>query len=227
MKEYYVNVSYALKTYDRQSYKEQLEKLYNTVIDLKKLNEPRRKFKFSRRDEDFGVQTDLVAEEVLLKDNSHNNIAGIENKTKETIVVPQTGENIGSYKIVDCSNTTVDLLQKTEILFLKNLSNCTVRAALTKSTVFVDKCNDCVLEINCHQLRIHNSLNSTFRIFVTSKAIIEDCNGIIFSPYSFSYDGKDQDEVEFERDGKQNLWREIQDFNWLKENQESPHFKLI
>lgn len=113
MKEYYVNVSYALKTYDRQSYKEQLEKLYNTVIDLKKLNEPRRKFKFSRRDEDFGVQTDLIAEEVLLKDNSHNNIAGLENKTKEVIVVPQTDENIGSYKIVDCSNTTVDLLQKT------------------------------------------------------------------------------------------------------------------
>ena len=35
-KEYYVNVSYALKTYDRQSYKEALDKMYNTIIDLKK-----------------------------------------------------------------------------------------------------------------------------------------------------------------------------------------------
>lgn len=31
----------------------------------------------------------------------------------------------------------------------------------------------------------------------------------------------------FERKGKENLWREIQDFNWLKENIKSPHYDLI
>lgn len=61
-KEYYVNVSYALKTYDRQGYKESLDKMYNTIIDLKKKHEPRRKFKFSRRDGDFGVKSNEEAE---------------------------------------------------------------------------------------------------------------------------------------------------------------------
>eukprot|EP00919_Chromeraceae_sp_WS-2016_P011904 GHVR01027834.1.p1 GENE.GHVR01027834.1~~GHVR01027834.1.p1 ORF type:complete len:106 (+),score=7.45 GHVR01027834.1:1278-1595(+) len=56
LKEYYVNVSYALKTFDRQFYKESLEKMYHNIIDLKKKLEPRKKFKFSRRDEDFGVK---------------------------------------------------------------------------------------------------------------------------------------------------------------------------
>ena len=55
-------MSYALKTYDRQSYKESLDKLYNTMIDLKKRFEPRKKFKFSRRDGDFGVKLKEVKE---------------------------------------------------------------------------------------------------------------------------------------------------------------------
>jgi len=66
----------------------------------------------------------------------------------------------------------VDLLQKTEILFLKHLKNCIIRAAITKSTVFVDNCTDCKFELNCHQLRIHNTYKSRFGIFASSKPII-------------------------------------------------------
>lgn len=56
IKDYYVAVSYVLKTYDRQFYKETLEKIHTTMIELRKKREPKRKFKFSRRNEDFGVQ---------------------------------------------------------------------------------------------------------------------------------------------------------------------------
>lgn len=87
-------------------------------------------------------------------------------------------------------------------MFLKKLKNCTVRAALTKSTVFVDQCEGCVLEINCHQLRIHNTFKTSFRIFVTSKAIIEDCNEVTFTPYQFKYENLEKDEEELERKGK-------------------------
>ena len=69
-----------------------------------------------------------------------------------------------------------------------------MKAALTKSTVFVDQCNDSTLEINCHQLRIHNTYATTFKLFVTSKAIIEDCKGVVFTPYKYDYEGKTKDE---------------------------------
>lgn len=48
-------------TYDRQFYKEILEKLYNSMIELKKKFEPRKRFKFSRREEDFGVKLEEKA----------------------------------------------------------------------------------------------------------------------------------------------------------------------
>ena len=76
-KEYYVTMCYALKTYDRQSYKEQLDKIYNNIIDLKKKCEPRKKFKFSRRAEDFGVKADIIDEEHIVKEPQYTNIPGV------------------------------------------------------------------------------------------------------------------------------------------------------
>ena len=120
----------------------------------------------------------------------------------------------------------MELLQKTEILFLKNLKNCTIRAAVTKSTVFVDNCSNCHFQLNSHQLRIHNTYHSKFAILATSKPIIEDCSEVTFAPYSYDYADRQRHEEEEQRRDKPNLWREIQDFNWLKENEASPHFKL-
>lgn len=56
LKQYYLEINYVLMTYDRQIYKEILERLNNLMIDYKKQYEPRKKFKFSRRAEDFGVK---------------------------------------------------------------------------------------------------------------------------------------------------------------------------
>lgn len=36
--------------------------MYNTIIELKKKYEPRKKFQFSRRAEDFGVKADDTKE---------------------------------------------------------------------------------------------------------------------------------------------------------------------
>lgn len=57
LKKYYLEVNYAMNTFDRQNYKESLEKLLVNITEVKKKLEPRKKFKFSRRDEDFGVAT--------------------------------------------------------------------------------------------------------------------------------------------------------------------------
>ena len=50
MKNYYLEINYVLTSYDRQFYKEALEKINNTILDLKRKYQPKKKFKFSRRD---------------------------------------------------------------------------------------------------------------------------------------------------------------------------------
>ena len=56
MKAYYLDINYVLTTYDRQYYKEALDKINTNILDLKRKYQPKKKFKFSRRDEDFGVK---------------------------------------------------------------------------------------------------------------------------------------------------------------------------
>jgi tubulin-specific chaperone C len=144
------------------------------------------------------------------------NIAGIDGKSSEKITITSECPAGGSYRILNCQDSEITLLEKTEILFLKNLTNCKISCAVTKSTVFVDQCRGCTFDLNCHQLRIHNTFETRFNILVTSKAIIEDCKNVQFAQYQFEYPDRKRHEVEEERDGKPNLWRDIQDFNWLK-----------
>lgn len=62
MKNYFVEINYVLTTYDRQFYKEMLEKINNNFLEMKRKYEPKKKFKFSRRDEDFGVKEVILVE---------------------------------------------------------------------------------------------------------------------------------------------------------------------
>jgi hypothetical protein len=49
MKNYYLEINYVLTSYDRQFYKELLEKLNGIIFELRKKAEPKKKFKFKRR----------------------------------------------------------------------------------------------------------------------------------------------------------------------------------
>lgn len=112
LKGYYLEVNYALKTYDRQAYKETMDKLYNTMTDLKKKYEPRKKFKFSRRDEDFGVKETEITTDNRITEKKETNIPGIAHQKNQEIVIDDL-TTITSYKVVECENVKVDILNKT------------------------------------------------------------------------------------------------------------------
>lgn len=140
------------------------------------------------------------------KEGYENTIPGLNNLTDSTHIL-ESADLKKPFKITNCKGLTVELRGFTDILFLKNLQNCTVKAGPTKSTVFVDHCVDCTFEIACHQLRIHNTTGTKFGVFTTSKAIIEDTTAVQFHPYSFEYPTKVEDWNLCSLEGKENLWR--------------------
>ena len=74
--------------------------MYNTITDLKKKFEPRKKFKFSRRDGDFGVKATEDVYEVKATQNYEANVPGISSKNNEKILIKEASTTVGSYKIV-------------------------------------------------------------------------------------------------------------------------------
>lgn len=88
------------------------------------------------------------------------------------------------------------------------------------------------------QLRIHASTQCDFYVAVRSKPIIEQCSQVRFAPYSFNFPSKGEhwevrdfldklttQNMKF-KDEHQNLWSQVEDFDWLKSTQ-SPNWTII
>jgi hypothetical protein len=110
MKAYYLEINYVLTSYDRQYYKEALEKINENIFELRKKAEPKKKFKFSRRDGDFGVKEQAQAEEAKKEERKETTIPGVEGRHSEKIIITKECPEGGSFKIVSCDNIEVDLL---------------------------------------------------------------------------------------------------------------------
>jgi len=66
LKEYYVNASYSLATFDKQFYREQLEKLEKSMQEFREKNQPRKKFAFSKKT-NFEKKQKLPSRRIPLK----------------------------------------------------------------------------------------------------------------------------------------------------------------
>jgi len=152
-------------------------------------------------------------------------INGINNKENETITLNQNDLD-ASFKLNNLKNCTIYLNGKLKALFMNTLTNCKIFVGIVEGATFFDKIENCEFHVIAHQIRIHNTRNSKFFLFVTSKPIIEHSTGLSFSKYAHSYADLDKIFKESEFDGKENLYYDVQDFNWLKQ-EKSPNFTVL
>ncbi|XP_074093081.1 tubulin-specific chaperone C [Macrotis lagotis] len=125
------------------------------------------------------------------------------------------------------SGCTVRLYGNPNTLRLTKARGCTVLCGPVSTSVFLDDCVDCVLAVACQQLRTHRTRDTRIFLQVTSRAIVEDCSGVRFAPYSWSYPGIDQDFAGSGLDRSKNNWRDVDDFNWLARGVASPNWSIL
>ncbi|MEE6474036.1 hypothetical protein FKM82_010257 [Ascaphus truei] len=124
----------------------------------------------------------------------------------------------------DC---TITLRGSPATLHLRGLRDCRLLCGPVSSSVLVDGCSGCVFAFPCQQLRAHSSSDTRFYLHVTSRAIIEDCRGLSFAPFSWSYEGIGQDYEASGLDRDRNNWSTVDDFNWLARGAVSPNWSVI
>ncbi|CAH1098663.1 unnamed protein product [Psylliodes chrysocephalus] len=111
-------------------------------------------------------------------------------------------------------------------LHLNQLKNCKVFTGPVTTSIFAEHCENCTLVIACQQLRLHNSKRTDIYLFVTSRAIMEDCTEISLAPYNWIYEGITSDFESASFDTAVNNWTSIDDFDWLNQKH-SPNWKEI
>uniref|UniRef100_A0A182R1C5 C-CAP/cofactor C-like domain-containing protein n=1 Tax=Anopheles farauti TaxID=69004 RepID=A0A182R1C5_9DIPT len=107
------------------------------------------------------------------------------------------------------------------------LDNCVVMCGPTARSIFLDDCTNCKFVVACQQLRCHRSRECDLYLNVTSRAIIEDCNGIRVARYNYQYDNIDEDFRQSGLDLSCNNWQSLDDFNWLSTDKPSPNWSLL
>jgi len=110
---------------------------------------------------------------------------------------------------------------------ITSVQDCTILCGPTSGSVFVDDCQNTVIVVACHQLRVHRTSDTNFYLHVTSRAIIEDCMTVQFAPYNWKYTHLDEDFHNAGLDRERNNWSAVDDFNWLAADKQSPNWSVM
>ncbi|XP_067225647.1 tubulin-specific chaperone C [Chanodichthys erythropterus] len=125
------------------------------------------------------------------------------------------------------TNCKVRLYGCPSTLHIKNVRSCEILCGPVSSSVFVDQCADSTLVLSCQQLRTHNTTATQIYVHVTSRAIIEDCHGVRFAPFTWTYPGIQDHYKVAGLDPDRNNWTDVDDFNWLAAGTPSPNWTVI
>ncbi|KAM5262885.1 tubulin-specific chaperone C [Ctenodactylus gundi] len=129
--------------------------------------------------------------------------------------------------LTDLTNCTVRLYGNPNTLRVAKARGCKVLCGPVSTSVFLEDCTDCVLAVACQQLRVHTTTDTRIFLQVTSRAIVEDCRGIQFAPYTWSYQDIDQHFESSGLDRSRNNWNDVDDFNWLARDVASPNWSIL
>ncbi|XP_022061997.2 tubulin-specific chaperone C [Acanthochromis polyacanthus] len=228
-----------LTQYELRQAQAALQKLQTSLTETREEALPKKKFAFRARTK--------AAEKVSAAGTPPPDAAGTPPPADPDVtVVDGTSEQCGFSNVKDelltktaeeiqkqdvllthLSNCKVRLMGSPSTLHLKNIDGCEILCGPVSSSVFIDQCRNSTLAFPCQQLRTHNTIDTQVYLHVTSRAIIEDCRGLSFAPFSWSYPTLEEDFAVSGLDRQQNNWREVDDFNWLAAGTPSPNWTVL
>lgn len=226
-----------LTQYDIRQAQAALQKLQTSLTEAREQALPKKKFAFRSRtkatDKAPAQAADTPAPDAVDSGSTKAEGAasfehcGISNMNNEFLT--KTAEEIQKRDVLltHLTNCKVRLFGSPTTLHLKHIDSCEILCGPVTTSVFVDHCSNSTLAIPCQQLRTHNTTNTQVYLHVTSRAIIEDCNGVSFAPFSWSYPTMEEDFALSGLDRDRNNWNQVDDFNWLAAGTPSPNWTVI
>ena len=166
-------------------------------------------------------ETSSTAMSNKLDELARNHTCTIKDCVNETIIKHADELQNADVGIMNAKNCIIKLYGKPSVVHINNIEDTVILCGPLSGTAFINKCKNSKLNLSCHQLRIHESINTDFYINVASRTIIENCSQVRFAPYAWNYKSMEKQE-----DIGDN-WKMIDDFNWLVQNQKSPNWTFI
>jgi hypothetical protein len=183
---------------------------------------PRKKFAFSRR---TAAKQQEKSEIVQSKEISLV-LEGIQDQeNQEFRKFDEELFQYNCYQLKNLRNCSVLLLGRLKAVHILALDNCQVFIGAVAGAAHITDCKNCQIYVASHQIRIHQSIDTDFYIFAATNPIVESVSRVRFAPFLLKYAGNEQ-HLEHCGLNSRNLWDQVQDFKWLKQ-EKSPNWEVI
>ncbi|KAM9837904.1 tubulin-specific chaperone C [Aulostomus maculatus] len=227
-----------LTKYDLSQAQAALQKLQTSIAEIREEALPKKKFAFRARTKAADKVSAPAVSEPPVPDAATPEISKTDGvvaseqcgfSNMSDMFLTKTAEEIQKQDVLltHLSNCKVRLLGSPSTLHLKHIDSCEILCGPVSSSVFVAHCRNSTLAFPCQQMRTHNTTDTQVYLHVTSRAIIEDCHGVSFAPFSWSYPTLEEDFHVSGLDKDRNNWNQVDDFNWLAAGTPSPNWTLI
>lgn len=228
LESFFTEKSSILTAFDTRKVQGSILEIRNQFQNLQDSLRPKKKFGFkSDKKKNFqkkSSETEKILDEKKIQMESGFNLRNRENETIEIEDAQILNQDV---MLSNLKNCTVSFKANPITLHATNLTNCVLKCAPVQTSIYLENCNFCTLSLACQQLRAHNSKDSKIYLHVTSKGIIEDCQGIQVAPYDLDYSGIEEQFEKLGLDIKINHWNQLDDFNWLASDQPSPNWSVM
>ncbi|XP_072265907.1 tubulin-specific chaperone C [Pyxicephalus adspersus] len=219
-----------LTSHDTRQAQEQIARLQSALDARRQQIQPKMKFTFKSRKKEAAAAAIVQpaasgpGREILAQAVTQCGFQGLSSQVLSMGAQEIRQKDIQLSQLRDC---TITLTGSPATLHLRDLNGCRVLCGPVSTSIFVDNCHNCLFAFSCQQLRTHTTRDSRFYLHVTSRAIIEDCTGLLFAPFTWSYPEIMADYELSGLDRNRNNWEHVDDFNWLAMDVKSPNWGVI
>ena len=215
------------------SYQEKLQGFQVGFNQQKEACNPKKKFGFKNRAANAKKKVEEkkeVAKEVEAKEDP--NTFYLKNIHKENLEDLPIDQNVLASKenivIEDVSNCKITLSRTMKSGYIKKAKNCIIQIDVVQGSCFFFECDGCKFYMASQQIRIHHTTNTEFWLQVRSDPIIEHSNTLKFGDINKT-DKLNEEILKRMQESdltEINLWNNVKDFNWLKQDH-SPNWEEI
>ena len=154
LREYFTQISFTMTNYDQWSLKQKISTMENNIQKLN-MKIPKTKFAFKRKREVQAKQKHRERDDQQEQDELVKTIKGLTDLQNQTITLTQ-GDLDSNFKLVNLVDCHINLEGCIHMLFLRNLTRCTINACPVSNSIMGHYLIDCNIDITGHQVRCIN-----------------------------------------------------------------------
>ena len=146
--------------------------------------------------------------------------------SKELVITKEDLREKENIIIESIENCIINIPCHIKSLYIKDIKDSKLRVGAVSGASFINEMLNSEIHLCSHQIRIHNSHQVDFYLIAKSNPIIEHCDNVRFGVAKICYDEFESHLKEAQLFEINNLFNQVQDFNWLKQDK-SPNWNEI